>query len=192
MPDGKTYHVLRSGNWYNGSQGHSRVSNRNPAHFRGPHDPCHPWYHIGFRTARSDTSGSGLIPETVTKPGAQATTIAEGFNFAEGPAANNMGEIFFSDLQAGKIYKLDNKERPNIFFHGHDRFFARQELDGVIYQLVPQPSHHNFKRANQAETYDYVSGETLPNSGHLRMAVSPSDVTVDYVRAYLPENENRS
>jgi len=116
MPDGKTYHVLRSGNWYNGPQGHSRVSNRNPAHFRGPQDPFHPWYHIGFRIARSDISGSGLIPETVTKPDAQTTIISEGFNFAEGPAANNMGEIFFSDLQAGKIYKLDNKGQPSIFF----------------------------------------------------------------------------
>ena len=52
MPDGKPYRVLRSGNWYNGPQGHSRVSNRNPAHFRGPQDPDHPYYHIGFRIVR--------------------------------------------------------------------------------------------------------------------------------------------
>jgi hypothetical protein len=52
MPDGKPYHVLRGGNWYNGPEGHSRVSNRNPAHFRGPQDPDHPWYHVGFRIAR--------------------------------------------------------------------------------------------------------------------------------------------
>jgi len=88
------------------------------------------------------------------------------------------------------IHQLMVDNNITIFFHGHDHFFARQELDGIIYQLVPQPSHHNFKRANQAEAYGYVSGEILPNSGHLRVAVSPSDVTVDYVRAYLPENEN--
>ncbi|MCP4250698.1 MAG: formylglycine-generating enzyme family protein, partial [bacterium] len=52
MPDGLWYHVLRSGNWYNGPQGHSRVSNRNPAYFRGPDDPNHAWYHIGFRVVR--------------------------------------------------------------------------------------------------------------------------------------------
>ena len=52
MPDGKPYRVLRSGNWYNGPEGHSRVSNRNPAHFRGPQDPNHPYYHIGFRIVR--------------------------------------------------------------------------------------------------------------------------------------------
>ncbi len=115
MPDGDIYHVLRSGNWYNGQQGHSRVSNRNPAHFRGPQDPYHPWYHIGFRIAKCGTSVSGLTPETVTLPGAQAIIIANGFDFAEGPAANGNGELFFSDLQASKIYKLNNKGQPSVF-----------------------------------------------------------------------------
>ena len=48
-PDGRTYHVLRGGNWYNGEYGHSRVANRNLAYFRGPRDPDHSWYHVGFR-----------------------------------------------------------------------------------------------------------------------------------------------
>jgi hypothetical protein len=61
MPDGKPYRVLRGGNWYNGESdesapsidnGHSRVSNRDPAYFRGPQDPNHPYYHIGFRIVR--------------------------------------------------------------------------------------------------------------------------------------------
>jgi len=53
MPDGKPYRVLRSGNWYNGQWGHSRVSNRDPAYYRGPDDPNHAWYHIGFRVVLS-------------------------------------------------------------------------------------------------------------------------------------------
>ena len=63
MPDGKPYRVLRSGNWYNGAQGHSRVSNRDPAHFRGPQDPNHPYYHVGFRIVR-DAAGDALRRET--------------------------------------------------------------------------------------------------------------------------------
>ncbi len=63
MPDGKPYRVLRSGSWYNGPQGHSRVSNRNPAHFRGPQDPDHPYYHIGFRIVR-DASEDGSRRES--------------------------------------------------------------------------------------------------------------------------------
>lgn len=49
MPDGKPYRGMRGGNWYNGENGHSRVSNRNPSYFRGPQDPNHPYYHLGFR-----------------------------------------------------------------------------------------------------------------------------------------------
>lgn len=49
MPDGKPYRCLRGGNWFNGQYGHGRVSNRDPAYFRGPQDPNHPYYHIGFR-----------------------------------------------------------------------------------------------------------------------------------------------
>ena len=42
MPDGKPYRGMRGGNWYNGENGHSRVSNRNPSYWRGPQDPDHP------------------------------------------------------------------------------------------------------------------------------------------------------
>ncbi len=58
MPDGKPYRGMRGGNWYNGlmvsgkNDGHSRISNRNPSYYRGPQDPNHPYYHIGFRVAR--------------------------------------------------------------------------------------------------------------------------------------------
>jgi formylglycine-generating enzyme required for sulfatase activity len=42
---------MRGGNWYNGENGHARVANRNPSYFRGPQDPNHPYYHVGFRVA---------------------------------------------------------------------------------------------------------------------------------------------
>jgi formylglycine-generating enzyme len=51
MPDGKAYRGMRGGNWYNGDYGWSRVSNRDPSYFRGPQDPNHPYYHVGFRVA---------------------------------------------------------------------------------------------------------------------------------------------
>jgi formylglycine-generating enzyme required for sulfatase activity len=59
MPDGKPYRGMRGGNWYNGltvdgiNDGHSRVSNRNPSYYRGPQDPNHPYYHLGFRIVRN-------------------------------------------------------------------------------------------------------------------------------------------
>ena len=89
------------------------------------------------------------------------------------------------------IHELMVEHKVTIFFHGHDHFFAKQELDGVVYQLVPQPSHHNYKRAGQATDYGYTNGQVLPNSGHLRVHVSQTETTVDYVRAYLREHENK-
>ncbi|MCC6488829.1 MAG: SUMF1/EgtB/PvdO family nonheme iron enzyme [Candidatus Hydrogenedentes bacterium] len=63
LPDGKPYHVLRGGNWYNGEWGHGRVSNRDPAYYRGPDDPNHSWYHVGFRVAKSTARGEAAGQE---------------------------------------------------------------------------------------------------------------------------------
>jgi formylglycine-generating enzyme required for sulfatase activity len=75
MPDGKRYRGMRGGNWYNGytttsvNDGHSRVSNRNPSYYRGPLDPNHPWYHIGFRVARNVPGVSGVEEGVHEAPG---------------------------------------------------------------------------------------------------------------------------
>jgi len=53
MRDGNPHRVLRGGNWYNGQWGHSRSANRNCSYYRGPDDPNHSWYHVGFRVVFS-------------------------------------------------------------------------------------------------------------------------------------------
>ncbi len=88
------------------------------------------------------------------------------------------------------IKDLLTENHVNIFFHGHDHFFGKQEKDCLIYQETPQPSHPNFMNAGQAAGYGYFQGQILPNSGHLRITVGADGVQVDYVRAYLPQNEN--
>lgn len=71
MPDGKPYRGMRGGNWYNGlvtngvNDGHSRVSNRNPSYYRGPQDPNHPYYHLGFRVARQYANLTGINDNTI-------------------------------------------------------------------------------------------------------------------------------
>lgn len=87
------------------------------------------------------------------------------------------------------IKDLLAEHRVTIFFHGHDHFFGKQEKNCLIYQETPQPSHPNFQNAGQADDYGYHEGLILPNSGHLRVNVSPEGVRVDYVRAYNPKNE---
>ena len=107
MPDGNPYHVLRGGNWFNGEDywGHGRVANRNPAYYRGPDDPNHAWYHVGFRVVLKATS------ESVVESGASLDELATGLQFAEGPAADAEGNVFFSDVLANTIYKwsMDNQ-----------------------------------------------------------------------------------
>jgi hypothetical protein len=38
----------------------------------------------------------------------------------------------------------------------------------------------------------YLTGVTRPESGYLRVTVSPDGVTVDYIRSFLPQDENAS
>jgi predicted phosphodiesterase len=87
------------------------------------------------------------------------------------------------------IHQLMVDNKVSIFFHGHDHFFAKQELDGVIYQLVPQPSHPNVKNAGQSKDYGYTAGDILPNSGYVRVTVFESKVTVDYVQSCLSRDQ---
>jgi hypothetical protein len=80
----------------------------------------------------------------------------------------------------------------SIVFHGHDHLFVKQDLDGVVYQETPRPNLRKYTDNGDATKYGYLSGTVRPDSGHLRVTVSASKVTVDYVRAYLPgDGSNR-
>ena len=75
-------------------------------------------------------------------------------------------------------------------FHGHDHLYAKQVLDGIVYQEVPQPSAiNNSSGSSLAAAYHYNSGTILSSSGHLRVTVSPTAVTAEYVRSWLPKDE---
>ena len=80
------------------------------------------------------------------------------------------------------IHDLMVKHGVTIFFQGHDHLFARQELDGVIYQTLPEPANPFYTTENADA---YRSGTRLPNSGHVRVTVAPDGVVVNYIRSYL-------
>ena len=82
------------------------------------------------------------------------------------------------------IHQLLVEHGVSAVFHGHDHFYARQERDGIVYQLVPQPGHPgDTKLPRFAAEYGYRSGDLLGGSGHLRIRVSRDAATVDYVLA---------
>lgn len=88
------------------------------------------------------------------------------------------------------IHQLLTKHKVSVVFHGHDHFYAHQELDDVKYVLVPQPGHPGMDRLRNVEDYGYIRGDFLPSSGHIRVTVTTEKATVEYVRAYEPRAES--
>jgi len=80
------------------------------------------------------------------------------------------------------IHQLLTDNNVDVVFKGHDHFFAKQELDGVIYQTVQQPGHPG-EKINTAQEYGYLNGEIIGGSGYLRVSVSASKTTIQFVGA---------
>ena len=87
------------------------------------------------------------------------------------------------------IHYLLFENKASIYFHGHDHLFAKQEKDGIVYQEVPQPSAKNLTTIT-GTAYGYVNGILMPNRGYLHITVGPDKAQVDYVKTYLPSEEN--
>ena len=83
-------------------------------------------------------------------------------------------------------HQLMVKNNVTIFFQGHDHLFCKEEKDRAIYQEVPQPSAFRGDPAPGTEG-QYV-GEAIPNSGYLRITISPLKVNVEYVKTSPPES----
>jgi hypothetical protein len=77
------------------------------------------------------------------------------------------------------IHQLLIDAKVNIVFKGHDHLFAKQDLDGLVYQTVPQPSHAGEKY----DSYSYQNGKIIGGSGFLNVTVKPTNVIVDFIGA---------
>jgi len=118
---------------------------------------------------------------------------------------NTNGTWGFTDKRPGWPMPLQTlllSNNVNAFFHGHDHLFAKQDYRAsgatsgppdLVYQEVPQPSHYPYDATGYATgtntDYNYQSGVFLGSSGHLRVTVTPTNATVDYVRSYRPSDE---
>lgn len=90
------------------------------------------------------------------------------------------------------IHALFVETGVTAFVQGHDHLYARATLDGITYLTVPMPG------AGPPAAPDYFPGNTrtgnfdafpdsltLPNSGHVRVTVSPSGAKAEYVTVRL-------
>jgi hypothetical protein len=84
------------------------------------------------------------------------------------------------------IHQLLVKDKVSAVFHGHDHMFVKEELDGIAYQLLPQPGNPRIGNPRNAEEYGYVHGGVMAGSGHLRVRVSQEKALVEYVVSALP------
>jgi hypothetical protein len=78
------------------------------------------------------------------------------------------------------IHQMMVANGVSAFFHGHDHQYAYEKRDGIVYQSLPAAGF----AGNGFNIYTTVSGYTiqaLASPGHLRLTVSPSQATVDYV-----------
>lgn len=86
---------------------------------------------------------------------------------------------------AKPIHNLFIDNKVNIFFQGHDHVFAHEILDSITYQSVPMAADSTYQIGMLANADSYVS-DTVDGTGHIRVTVSPENIKVDYVKAYLP------
>jgi len=104
---------------------------------------------------------------------------------------------------AKPIHQLMNDTGVTIFFSGHDHLYAREKVDNVIYQEVPNPADNTYTAFNAdaympskvslpGAKYDPGYGVVMGDAGHLLVTVAPDQVTVAYVRAVLPGDEAKA
>ncbi len=117
---------------------------------------------------------------------------AEAAAFGEWGGKNADGTDGFKEHRPGwevPIHQLLVRHRVTIVFHGHDHLFATQHRDGIVYQEVPQPGDPRPGPPRSAEEYGYKEGVILGSSGHMRITVSASRVSAEYVRSVAERDE---
>jgi uncharacterized protein (TIGR03437 family) len=85
------------------------------------------------------------------------------------------------------IHNLLVANNVTVFFHGHDHLYAKQDLDGIVYQEGPQPSARNTSLGTRGTAYAYTHGTVLGGVGYIRVTVSPTAVAAQYVQTWVNE-----
>jgi len=137
------------------------------------------------------TLADGITPNCAARGGVEVAPYFEwgGKNVdgTDGFAANRPG-------WAMPIHNLLVANKVNAVFHGHDHLYDYQTLDGIVYQECPQPGTANYTQTGSSADGKYNANTPgsvmLPNSGHMRVNVSPTQTKVEYVRAYRPSDIN--
>ena len=81
------------------------------------------------------------------------------------------------------VHQLLLRNHVAAVFKAHDNFYARQQLDGILYLMVPQPIFAGDDCIRDLQNYGYRQGVFRGNSGHVRVDVSPGKALVSYLKS---------
>ena len=114
---------------------------------------------------------------------AQSRGGSEIAKYNEWGGYNKDGTYGFDTKRAGwgkPIHQILKDNKVSIVFKGHDHLYVKQELDGIIYQTVPQPSHPGEKI--DVTQYGYVGGKGVGGSGFIKVTTSVTEAKVDFIK----------
>ena len=118
---------------------------------------------------------------------------AEAAALYEWGGRNGDGSPGFARQRSGwgkPIHEILVNTGVTAVFHGHDHVYAKEDLDGIVYQLVPQPGLARFGTPRMTRNL-YPESEFVPGPGHLRVTVGPGSVLVELVQPKVGERERR-
>ena len=78
------------------------------------------------------------------------------------------------------IHQMLLENKVGFVFKGHDHLYVKQELDGIIYQTLMQPSHPGDKL--DVKQYGYLSGKGVGGSGFLKVRTDANVAYVDFIK----------
>jgi hypothetical protein len=123
--------------------------------------------------------------------GAYAAPYCEWGGYNEQPDQNTWAFDTRRPEWSAPVHQLLVANGVSAVFHGHDHQYAYEMRDGVVYQSLPAAgfSGNGFNVYNQNNA---LTIRVLPSPGHLRVTVSPTRATVDYVNSTTANGANRS
>ena len=125
-------------------------------------------------------------PNGQQRGGADAAKLFEWGGYEKTPSGGYVNKFGINRPGWAKpIHQLLVDNGVNIVFQGHDHLFAKETLDGIVYQEVPMAADSSYNSGVTTWGSNY-SQNVINGSGHVRVKVSGDCVKVDYVQAYLP------
>lgn len=135
-----------------------------------------------FRFVFIHNLSGGVDAKGIARGGAEAS------QYFEWGGANNDGSRGFESKRSDwslPIHDLLKMYKVDIVFHGHDHFYAHQEQDGIIYQLVPQPGTARYGNLHPAEEYGYKAGTLLNAPGFLQVSIENNEAQVQFIQTSI-------